>query len=235
MFCNVMNILAIIPARGGSKDVPRKNILPIAGKPLIAWTIEAAKNSRFVTRTIVSSDDDEILAVAKHHGAETLVRPKELAHDKAQSESVIAHVLDVLKEREQYEPDLFLYLQPTSPLRTHYHVDRALEELKQSNADSLIAVRKTDNLALKCFLVKDGKHLQGIAGNTYPFMNRQELPPTYAHNGALYIMSPSTFRKHGQLISKQTIPFIMGEEESLEIDTMDDVPRIEQLIRKRNN
>ena len=164
-------IMAIIPARGGSKSIPRKNIVPLGGKPLIAWSIEAALGSKFITRTVVSSDDEEILKVAETHGAEVLRRPAELATDKATSEPVILHVLDHFLKHEKYEPDLVIYLQPTSPLRTTDDIDGAIRVFHQKEADALISVYEIDKSFLKSFLVDESGMLKGVSNNLFPFMN----------------------------------------------------------------
>ena len=111
-------ILAIIPARGGSKGIPKKNIVKVGGKPLIAWAIDEAKKSKYIDTVIVTSDDDEILKVAKQYKAEPIKRPAELATDQAPPEPVVFHVLEYMKDKFKYLPDIFVYLQPTSPLRT---------------------------------------------------------------------------------------------------------------------
>ena len=114
-----MDILSIIPARGGSKEIPKKNIISIGGKPLIAWTVEASIQSKYINRTIVSSDSAEILRISRKFGAETLKRPSYLSTDKSPSEPVISHTLTYLQKKERYQPDIIVFLQPTSPLRNH--------------------------------------------------------------------------------------------------------------------
>ena len=122
-----MEILAIIPARGGSKGIPRKNIKPIAGKPLIAWIIQAAKGSKYITRIIVSTDDNEIASVSKEYGAEApFIRPKEISGDLSTDVEFLTHALKALKEKEGYGPDIILRLPPTSPLCTRAHIDEGL-------------------------------------------------------------------------------------------------------------
>ena len=129
-----MSSLALIPARGGSKGLPRKNIKNLLGKPLIAWSIEAALNSKVVDRMIVSTDDKEISNVAKFCGAEVpFIRPTELAQDNSTTFSVIGHALDWLENRQSYVPDYLILLEPTSPLRDATDVERAFDQLKQSN------------------------------------------------------------------------------------------------------
>ena len=126
-----MNILAIIPARGGSKGIPRKNLQPLAGKPLLAYTIEHARATPAVTRVVVSTDDVEIASVAQQYGAEVIWRPAEISGDTATSEAALLHALDHLRDNEGYEPDLVVFLQATSPLRRSDDIQRAVETLQQ--------------------------------------------------------------------------------------------------------
>lgn len=137
-------VLAIIPARGGSKGIPKKNIIDLAGKPLIAWTIEASYCSKYITKTIVSSDSDEILEVAKNHNSNILKRPDELATDISSSEIVVKHAIENMEEKFDY----IVLLQPTSPLRDTTDIDCAFENLFCSNATALISVCEYDNLSL---------------------------------------------------------------------------------------
>src|SRR5262245_3409200 len=132
-------ILALIPARGGSKGIPRKNVVPVAGKPLLAYSIEQARQTEEVTRVIVSTDDAEIAAVAREHGAEVITRPAEISGDTASSESALAHALRHLGDAEGYEPDLVVLLQATSPLRQPNDIHEAIETLKREQADSLFS------------------------------------------------------------------------------------------------
>lgn len=220
-----MNILAIIPARGGSQSIPKKNIVPFAGKPLVAWTIDAAKKSKYINKIIVSSDDDEILRIAEHFGAESLKRPKELATNAAPFEPLIFHTLDSLQNVSGYIPEIFIYLQPTSPLRDAHDIDEAFFIFLKSDADALISVREIDNKFLKSLIVDNG-YLRGAANDLYSFMNRQELPKICLPNGAIYIIKTEIFRKTKKLLSEKTIPFFMPESKSIDIDTMDDIKKL---------
>lgn len=134
-----MKIIAIIPARGGSKGIPQKNIIDFAGKPLIAWTIEQAKSSNLISEVYVSSDSQEILTVASNYGAKPILRPKEISGDKSSSESALLHALDQMSE----EPDLVVFLQTTSPLRKMDDIDNAINKLIENKADSLLSLTET--------------------------------------------------------------------------------------------
>ena len=215
-------VLAIIPARGGSKGLARKNIIDLAGKPLIAWSIEASLNSKYITKTVVSSDDNEILNITKKYGSDVLKRANELALDTTASEPVIRDVIEKLREDNQ-EFDYLVLLQPTSPLRTTKHIDDAFDILFKSDATALISVCEIDNKILKAFKKNKNGYIEGISNNRYPFMPRQELPKTYLSNGAIYIIHIEEFMKNTSLFSDKTISYIMDETESLDIDTKEDL------------
>ena len=231
MFRN-KKILAIIPARGGSKSIPKKNIVSLAGKPLIAWTIEAALRSKHINKVVVSSDSDEILAVAKKYGAEQIKRPAHLATDKALPEPVVHHVLDHLKKKEKYLPGVLIYLQPTSPLRTFKDIDEAFNKFFNSKATAAISVYELDKKYLKAFLVNKDGFLKGSVNDEYPFMNRQMLPSIYMPNGAIYIITRKVFIKFGRLLSDKTIPYIMPTEKNLDLDTHRDLIELRKYFRK---
>ena len=216
-----MKVIAIIPARGGSKGIPRKNLVNFSGKPLMQWTIEAALESKYITDVVVSSDDDEILNEAqKNKKVLALKRPIELAQDTSKTEPVLTHVLDSLNEIKY---DYLILLQPTSPLRTSKDIDFAFEKLQNSEATSLISVCELEHHPYKSFKVDEKGYLQGIINNNYPFYPRQELPKTYRANGAIYIIEVSAFLKKNTLLTNKTTHFEMTIESSLDIDTFDDI------------
>jgi CMP-N,N'-diacetyllegionaminic acid synthase len=216
-----MKVIAIIPARGGSKGIPRKNLVNFSGKPLMQWSIDAALKSKYITDVVVSSDDDEILNVAQVN-KEVLVikRPVELAQDISKTEPVLTHVLDSLNGIKY---DYLILLQPTSPLRTSKDVDFAFEKLLNSEATSLISVCELEHHPYKSFKVDENDYLQGIINNNYPFYPRQELPKTFRANGAIYIIEVATFQKKNTLLTNKTIRFEMSIESSLDIDTVNDL------------
>lgn len=225
-------IISIIPARGGSKGLPRKNIIDLCGKPLIAWTIESSLKSKYITQTIVSSDCEEILKVAKSHGANVLKRPAELAKDDISSEPVINHVL----ESFDFNFDVLILLQPTSPMRDCHDIDSAIELLLNQKAESLISVNKIDNKVLKSFIKTSEGFLTGINNNKFPFMRRQDLPPVFMPNGAMYIIKVNSYTKKKSLfIEDNTIPFLMNENKSVDIDTIEDLKLVESYIKNLND
>lgn len=223
-------VLAIIPARGGSKGLPKKNITDLAEKPLIAWTIEASLDSKYITKTIVSSDSDEILEVAKNYGSDILKRPDELATDTSSSEVVIKHTLESMEEKFDY----VVLLQPTSPLRDTNDIDNAFKKLFSSDVTALISVCEYDNKILKAFKENGIGYIEGISNNTYPFMRRQDLPKTYMSNGAIYIIKVDEFLRNNSFYTDKTISFIMDKLKSLDIDTEEDLKKVETIIKEKN-
>jgi CMP-N-acetylneuraminic acid synthetase len=219
-------ILSIIPARAGSKGLPRKNVIDLAGRPLIAWTIEASLNSKYITKTVVSSDSDEILKIAKEYGADIIKRPGVLANDTASSESVVAHALESIEE----EFNFVVLLQPTSPLRNTKDIDNSFEKLFRENVTALISVCETDNKILKAFKENEKGFMEGLSNNKYPFMRRQDLPKTYMSNGAIYIVKVSDFLKNNSFYTAKTISYVMSGARSLDIDTKEDLKKAKECI-----
>ncbi|RLA77108.1 MAG: acylneuraminate cytidylyltransferase family protein [Epsilonproteobacteria bacterium] len=220
-------ILAIIPARGGSKGIPKKNIVNLAGKPLLAWTIKASLNSKYITKTVVSSDDINILNIAKKYKSDTIQRPSNLALDTASSEPVLLHLLKSLEQKFDY----LVLLQPTSPLRDSIEIDNAFNLFFKSDATALISVCRAENKMLKAFMEDDNGYIKGIVNNIYPFMRRQDLPNTYLSNGAIYIIKTSEFIKNSSLITDKTISYIMSEVKSIDIDNVDDLNRASRHLK----
>lgn len=222
------NVLAIIPARGGSKGLPGKNIIDLAGKPLIAWTIEASLGSKYIAKTIVSSDSVKILEVSKKYGSEILKRPDELATDISSSEIVVKHAIESLEEKFDY----IVLLQPTSPLRDTINIDNAFEKLFSTDATALISVSEYDNKILKAFKENEFGYIEGISNNKYPFMRRQDLPKTYMSNGAIYIIKVDEFLRNNSFYADNTVSFVMDEIKSLDIDTKEDLAKVEKYINE---
>ncbi len=223
-------ILAIIPARGGSKGLPRKNMHSLNGSPLIKYTIDAANNCETITKTVVTSEDEEILNYSKRY-CEIIKRPETLSMDNVPCESAILHCLEYFTNdlKEQY--DLIVVLQPTSPLRDDLSIDGALCEYLSTDAISSISVYEPEKNPVKSFLVnsKNG-YLKGIAGNDFPFMNRQDIPIAYMPNGAIYITTTDEFLRTGKLFSEKTIPYVMTSKKSVDIDVIKDIWIAEELM-----
>ena len=219
-------ILSIIPARSGSKGLSQKNIINLAGKPLMAWSIEASLNSKYISKTIVSSDSDEVLTIAKKYNSDVLKRPNEFATDFSSSEIVAKNVLESIEEKFEY----LVLLQPTSPLRDSNDIDSAFEKLFSSKATALISVREYDNKILKAFKENDLGFIEGISNNQYPFMRRQELPKTYLSNGAIYIIKVEEFLKNFSFFSDKTISFVMDDKKSTDLDSKEDLEKVKLEI-----
>ena len=226
-----MEVLAIIPARGGSKGVPKKNIRLLAGKPLIAYSIEQAKESKYISRAIVSTENEEIAEIAREWNAEVIKRPKELARDDTPTIDVIIHVLDSLRKEEKYISDIVVLLQPTSPLRTSKDIDNAIELfLNNQNCLSLVSVTEFDHPPFWAMEIEENL-LKPIFGEEYFRMRRQELPKAYRPNGAIFISTPRVLYEYKTFYTPKTIAYVMPPERSVDIDTEFDFLLAEFLIR----
>ncbi|MGE4398764.1 MAG: acylneuraminate cytidylyltransferase family protein [Campylobacterales bacterium] len=225
------NFLAVIPARGGSKGIVNKNISQLHGKPLIAWTIEAALNSNSIDSVCVSSDCDEILRIANQYGIECIKRPTELATDEAPTEPTVSHALDYLSKKGS-NFDSIVLLQPTSPLRDSADIDNAISDFISHDADSLISVYEPSHSPYKMFTLSKNGYLQGLVDNKTPFMRRQALPRAYMPNGAIYIVKADLFLKNKSFFTDKTIPFSMSPDKSIDIDSHNDLDICENILRK---
>lgn len=221
-------VLAIIPARGGSKGLPRKNILPAGGLPLIAWTIEAATQAKCVSRVIVSSDDDEIIAAALKYGGEAPFKRKlELATDTSTSMDV---VFDALDRVPGY--DYVMLLQPTSPLRTASDIDTAFSMMCDLRAPACVSVCLVEASPYWMYRFQEQSRLQGILEIPEGVTRRQDLPQVYSLNGAIYIAKTDWLRVHRSFMSAETIGYVMPNERSIDIDTPDDYRKLSELLNK---
>jgi N-acylneuraminate cytidylyltransferase len=228
-------VLALIPARGGSKSIPLKNLLMVAGKPLIAHTIEQALNSRKITRTIVSTDHEEIAAVAREFGAEVpFMRPTEFALDWSPDIDVFRHAVEWLRDHQGYEPELIVHLRPTGPVRRVELIDQAIETMLSASAvDSLRSVNRAVQTPYKMWSVDQGilRPLLQLEGTTEPYnLPRQQLPQVYWQNGYVDIVRPRTVLR-GLMSGGSILPFIV-DEPMLEIDYEDDVAKVEEALLK---
>jgi CMP-N,N'-diacetyllegionaminic acid synthase len=212
--------IGLITARGGSKGVPRKNVLPLAGKPVIAWTIEAALNSRLLDGVIVSTDDEEIASVARDFGADVpFMRPKGLAEDTTSHLDVVLHALDWLDSHGQGTPDYVFTLQPTSPLRLAEDIDGMVALAYEKEADAVVAITEThDHPYLLRQMSAEGL-LQEFIVPDIPYLRRQDLPTAYAINGAGFVNRWDALRSYQSFYPPRTFGYIMPPERSLQIDT----------------
>lgn len=223
--------VAIITARGGSKGLPRKNLLDLGGKPLIAWTIEAAMRAASIQRTYVSTDDEEIARVSTGYGASIIERPAGLATDDARSEDVVLHALDVLGDGPGV-PAYFALLQPTSPLRDHLDIDTLIEGALDAGVSCAWSVSHAEHHPWKMLIETDGA-LQPVAGAVSLNAPRQALPPAYRQNGAIYWLSSAAFRRHRSFFVPPVHPYVMGTAQSIDIDTEDDLEAARHFLDGR--
>lgn len=222
-------VLGIIPARGGSKELPRKNLLPLAGKPLIAWTIEAALSSQLLDRVILSSDSAEIIEVARSYGCEVpFIRPKNLAEDSSCISGATLHVLDNIQE----DYDYFVLLQPTSPLRTFEDIDAGITFCLEKEANSCVSMTKVKSLPHWMYTVDGSGQIKSVMGDFHQKM-RQDLPEICALNGALYICNVNHFLSTREFIVPDTLAYIMPKERSYDIDSAHDLDMCEYLLSAR--
>lgn len=216
-------MLALIPARAGSKSIKNKNLALLNGKPLLFYTIKEAKKVDFIDEIIVNSDGVEILDYAQMQGVGTLERPKELAGDFTQTSEVVAHTL------LHKNCDEIIILQATSPFRSALDIQNAYKIFKAKNANALISVEPTNNKILKAFIANENGELQGICDNKMPFLPRQKLPKTYQSNGAIYIIKKEAFLEFGTLLPPKTHFYEMAH--SLDIDTLEDLKMANEILK----
>jgi CMP-N-acetylneuraminic acid synthetase len=231
----IMEVLALIPARGGSKSIPRKNILPFAGFPLLAYSIAAGLAAETVNRLIVSTDDEEIAAIARQFGAETpFLRPAEFSQDHTPDLPVFVHALTWLAEEQNYRPDIILQLRPTSPLRCVWHIDQAVTRLlEHPEADSIRTVCVPFQNPYKMWRIESSGFMRPLL-NTHmrePYnMPRQELPDVYWQTGYVDAAWADTITHKNSMTGTHILPLVISPEEWIDIDTPDDWRRAEKLL-----
>ena len=225
-----MSVLGLIPARGGSKGLPGKNIRPLGGRPLIAWTIQAALEASEVSRVLVSTDDPDIAAAAAAAGAEVpALRPAELARDDTAAMDVVRHALDAWASPDEQEVAL---LQPTSPLRTAEDIDGCVRERRRLGAPICVSVCEADKPPWWIFSLDAHARLE-------PFMERpaatrrQDLPPAYALNGAVYTAAVDALRGLDRFVTPDTAAYVMAKSRSVDIDDAVDFALAEALMAQR--
>jgi CMP-N,N'-diacetyllegionaminic acid synthase len=215
-----LEVVGIIPARGGSKGIPHKNIALVAGKPLIAWTIDAARTSAHVNRLVVSTEDKEIARVAKENGAEVpFMRPHTLAEDNTPGTAPILHAIKWLEQNEGYTPDLIMCLQPTSPLRSAGDIDAAIELAQQKQADAVVSVMPVDHHPAWMRCVDAEGRLTDFTEQDLSIASRQDLPPVYALNGAIYLGRRTVLLEKEGWYTDKTFAYVMPADRSLDVDT----------------
>ncbi|MBX5437765.1 MAG: acylneuraminate cytidylyltransferase family protein [Alicyclobacillaceae bacterium] len=224
------SVLAVIPARGGSKGVPRKNLREVAGKPLLAWTIEAGRASRYIDRLVLSSEDPEIIDVAKRWGCEVpFVRPEALARDETSAMDTVLHALN---EIEGF--DYVVLLQPTSPLRLAEDIDRCLETCLGCGSWAGVTVTQVDKSPFWMYRLDERMRLSPLLPSAKPPLRRQESEAVYVLNGAVYAAEIKRLRAVRSFLSSDTVASVMPRERSIDIDTEFDLWLAELLLRERN-
>jgi CMP-N-acetylneuraminic acid synthetase len=227
------SIIAIIPARGGSKGIPRKNIKKLGSKPLIAYTIEEALKSKCLDHVFVSTEDPEIANISKEYGAQVIDRPASLAKDTSKTVDAVLHAIEYL-EREGIHPHTVVLLQPTSPLRDVEDIDAAVNLFLDNECDSVISVCEPDHSPFWCFTIS-GKYLKPILDKKFDDTRRQDLPRVVTPNGAIYISSPETIRRYKGFYGDRIIPYCMPPERSIDIDKPLDFTIAEVLINRESD
>ncbi|MFC1496772.1 cytidylyltransferase domain-containing protein [Candidatus Margulisiibacteriota bacterium] len=231
-------IMCLILARGRSKRVPRKNIRELAGKPLIAYTIECAKQSKYINRIIVSTDDQEIAAVAREYRAEIpFLRPAEISQEDSTELDAFKHALEWLKENERYQPDIIVKLFATSPFRTTQSVDKAIELLlKNPDADSVRSVTLCSEHPYKMWTITGDQLRHFIPPEKKPreahTLSYQVLPKVYIQNASIDVIRPDNIWTKESITGEKIIPFVMGEIESVDINMPIDFELAEILLEK---
>jgi len=226
-------MIAIIPARGGSKGVPGKNIKPLCGKPLIAYTIEAALAVKSLERIILSTDDSEIATIANRYGVEIpFMRPAHLAQDDSPAIDNYIYTMDRLNSESSKQYDEFVVLQPTSPSRIVADIDNTIKLFHEKNADSVISVCEASYPPVWAKKLRPNGTLKDYFDIDIDVHNRQEIEPAFIPNGSIYILRLSLIKKHYTYYSEKTFSYVMPPERSLDIDTQFDFEIAEFLMRK---
>lgn len=229
-----MTKIALITARGGSKGLPRKNILPINGHPLIAWTIKAALQSSAIDEVYVSTEDSEIIEISLKYGAKIINRPIELSGDDVGSDIVISHFINTLESEGIAITTIFL-LQPTSPLRTSKNIDEAYKLYNEKSANCVLSVFEPQHTPAKAYKLNDNGTIEGLLRPDAPYTRRQDLPSAFQPNGAIYIFNKNVFMLNNYIPRTKVYPYIMNEESSIDIDIIDDLLKAEKYLERNNN
>ena len=220
--------LAIIPARGGSKGLLRKNLREASGRPLIAWTILAAQSSTLIDHTVLSSDDNEIITAAKQWNCDVpFKRPANLAQDTTSSLEVVLHAISELPGF-----DYVVLLQPTSPLRSSDDIDSAISLMIHKGAQSCVSLCETSESPFLMRTIREDGSISNVVTAAQEATRRQDLPSTYLLNGAIYIAQIDWLLKNNTFLNNETIGFVMPKDRSIDIDSLDDFNRFKEVIEK---
>ncbi len=223
--------LAVIPARSGSKRIPDKNIKYLGGMPLIAHTIRAALDAKRIGRTIISTDSERIAKIAREWGGDVpFLRPAKIAGDTSPAIETILHALKMV-EQSSCRVDAVVLLQPTSPLRTAAHIDAAVDLFESSGADTVTSVRELSEHPYWCWTIREGD-FQPYFSKAHMSMGRESLPPAFIENGAIFLIKRSVITENA-IYGHKVVPYLMNQESSLDIDTLDDLLFAEFLLERK--
>jgi len=222
--------ISIIPARGGSKRIPGKNLLPLGGHPLVAHSILHARKSRYVKEVYVSTEDLEVAEVARRYGADVVLRPHELATDESTSESALLHVLDDRVRRGLRDPELVVFLQCTSPVRRPNDIDQAIETVIAADADSLFSA--CENTCL-IWGVKDGGLLRSVNYDYRSRQREQDMAKQYRENGSIYVFRPEILRRHNNRLGGKIAVYEMDYWSSFQLDSPEHIDLLEWILRRQ--
>jgi len=219
-----VHILAIIPARKGSKGLPLKNLQKLAGKPLIEYTIQSAKKSKKIDRIIVSTDSENIAKTAKKLGAEVpFLRPKNIAKSNSPAVDYVKHALKFLASKEKYVPDIVIILQPTSPIRKEGMIDKSILILKKSRASCVISATKIKTHPYFSFRYDGKKYLKPFKSDFQKYFQRQKFPVLYYPSGGVYTFWNQTIKKYNSIYGPRIKPLIIDQEDSIDVDSLYDL------------
>jgi CMP-N,N'-diacetyllegionaminic acid synthase len=223
-----LKVLAVIPARGGSKGLPDKNILQFNGKPLIVWTIIESKKSKYIDRVVLSSEDDHIIKISKENNLDVpFIRPQSLSHDNISGLDVVLHTIEEINGF-----DIIVVLQPTSPLRSVNDIDNTIKRLIDEKANACITLKESGKSPYWMFELDSKDKLIPVIKTNELITIRQELPKTFEVNGAVYVARTNWFVKNKLFINDETIAYVMPPERSIDIDTLYDFNFAEFLHKK---
>jgi CMP-N-acetylneuraminic acid synthetase len=220
-------IIAIITARGGSKGIPKKNIIDLAGKPLIAYTIEEAKKSNIFDEVFVTTDNLEIAEVSKKYDAKIINRPEYLSTDSSSSLDAIEHALQNIKNINNYT--YFMLLQPTSPLRTAQHIQESFNQIENSN--SLISITESECMPYKLLAQTENNEVEPLFNWDFLSRPRQQFPKTFKPNGAIYISKINSFLKTKNLYQQPLKTYLMDKNSSIDIDNFQDLEKVRKIFK----
>jgi CMP-N,N'-diacetyllegionaminic acid synthase len=227
-----MNVLGVIPARGGSKGIPNKNLAPLCGRPLLAYTADAVKASEKLTRAIVTTDDEQVASCAKSFGLDVLMRPASLAADDTPMLPVLQHAIESLRA-DGFNTDIVVLLQPTSPLRRAAHIDAAVDWLQRTRGDSVVSVVEVPHQFNPTSVLRLDDGLLKPFLDAPTSTRRQDKPALYARNGPAVLAVHARVIEGGSLYGNETWPLIMTAEESLDVDTSWDLKLVEYSLQTR--